>query len=93
MSSCMQLGSARGLSYQVGNAEVHGQGNDGWHQASPECAGKVGDIADEPDDEEDERNSISRARPVVLDQLRDLVLLANSHDYSRVRAEISLWYG
>lgn len=66
----------RGLSYQVRDAEVHGQGNDGGHQAGPESAREVSDVANEPDGEEDERDAVCRAGLVVLYQLRNLVLLA-----------------
>lgn len=83
----MRLG--RWLSYQVCDAEVHGQRNNGGHEAGPECACEVGDIADEPDCEEDERNAVCGARLVVLNQLRDLVSLAIGHDIGRVRHEIS----
>ena len=75
------FGGVRGLSYQVCDAEVHGQRNDCGHEAGPDGAWEVCDITDEPDSEEDERDAVCGARLVVFDQLRDLVLLAISHDH------------
>lgn len=65
----------RVLSYQISDAKVHGQRNDGGHQASPEGARKVCDIADKPDSKEDEGDAVSRAGLVVLDQLGHLVVV------------------
>jgi hypothetical protein len=64
------------LSYQVCDAEVHGQRDDGGDQARPERAEEVGHVADEPDGEEDEGDAICRAGLVVLNQLGNLGVLA-----------------
>ena len=77
-SAQMALGS---LSYHICHAEVHGQRDDGRYKAGPYCACEVRDIADKPNNQEDERNAVCRARFVVLDQLRDLVGISyRSHE-------------
>ena len=35
---------------EVCEAEVDGEGDDGWDEAGPDGADEVGDVADEPDD-------------------------------------------
>jgi hypothetical protein len=72
VSMCVWASLGMGLSYQVCDAEVHGQRDDGGDQACPERAEEVGHVADEPDGEEDEGDAICRAGLVVLDQLGDL---------------------
>jgi hypothetical protein len=42
----------------VGEAEVDGEGDDGGDQAGPDGAYEVGDVTDEPDAEEGERDAI-----------------------------------
>lgn len=64
--------------YQVCDAEVHGQRDDGGHETGPQGAGEVGDIADEPDGQEDQGDPVCGARLIVLDQLGDLGVLAIS---------------
>jgi len=51
---------------EVCEAEVDCEGDDGGDEACPEGAGKVGYVADEPDDEEGEGDAICRARFVVF---------------------------
>lgn len=58
---------------QVGEAEIDCKSGDGGHETSPEGASEVGDVADEPDDEEGERYAFGGALLVVLYQLGDLV--------------------
>lgn len=58
---------------QVGEAKVDCEGDDGGDETGPEGTGEVGDIANEPDDEEGERDAICRARLVVFEQLGDLM--------------------
>lgn len=57
---------------QVGKAEVDCERDDGGHEAGPECADEVGDVADEPDGEEGEGYAIGGALFVVFNQLGDL---------------------
>lgn len=60
---------------EVGKAEVDCEGDDGRDEASPEGAGEVGDIANEPHGQEGERDAVCRAGLVVLNQLRHLGVL------------------
>jgi hypothetical protein len=57
---------------QVREAEVDCECDDGGHEAGPDSADEVGDIADKPDGEEGERDALGGALFVVFDQLRDL---------------------
>lgn len=57
---------------EVGEAKVDCEGSNGGHKISPECAGEVGDVANEPDCEEGKRDAICRARLVVFYELGDL---------------------
>lgn len=52
---------------EIGETEVDGEGNNGGHEASPDGAREVGDVADEPDGEEGDGNAIGRALLIVLD--------------------------
>jgi hypothetical protein len=74
-------------SYQVCNTEVHGQGDDGRHETGPEGACEVGDIADEPDGQEDQGDAVCGAGLVVLDQLGDLRLSVIRLAMSRVGSQ------
>jgi len=67
-----------GVRYQVCDAEVHGQRDDGGYETGPQGACEVGDIADEPDGQEGQGDAVCGAGLVVLDQLGDLRLLAIS---------------
>jgi len=60
---------ALGNEDQVGKAEVDGEGGDGGDEAGPEGAGKVRDVANEPDGEEGERDAVGRGLLVVFDKL------------------------
>jgi hypothetical protein len=64
---------------EVGEAEVDGESDDGGDEAGPESAGEVGDVADEPDDEEGEGDAVGRALLVVFYELGDLGELAVVH--------------
>lgn len=55
--------------HQIRHAEVHGQGDHGGDESRPDCAGEVGHVADEPDEQEGERDAVGVAIGVVLDQL------------------------
>jgi hypothetical protein len=57
---------------QVGEAEVDCEGDDGGHEAGPDCADEVCDIPDKPDSQEGEGDAVCGALFVVLDQLGDL---------------------
>ena len=57
---------------EIGEAEVDGQRNHGGHQTCPCCACEIGDVAYEPDAEEDEGDSLGGFEVVVLNELRDL---------------------
>lgn len=61
---------------KVGKAKVDGKGNDGRDETSPERACEVGNVANEPDNQEGERDAIGRARGVVLNELWDLCMWA-----------------
>ena len=58
--------------HTVCNAEINRDCDDHRHETSPSSADEVADVTYEPDENEDERNSFSRAIAVVFDQLRDL---------------------
>ena len=84
---CVVCGMAGVLSYQVCDAEVHGQRDDGGDQARPQRAEEVGHVADEPDGEEDEGDAICGARLVVLNQLGDLEGVVVSWSLSRASSD------
>lgn len=55
----------------VGETKVDCQSCDGGHETCPKSSGQVGHISNSPDEEEGERNAVSVALLVVLNQLRD----------------------
>lgn len=57
---------------EIGEAEVNGEGDYRGHEPGPDRAGKVCNVSDEPDREEEKRDAFSGALLVVLDQLGDL---------------------
>jgi len=59
---------------QIREAEVDCEGDDGGDKASPDGADEVGDVADEPDYEEEEGDALGGGLAVILDELRDLRL-------------------
>lgn len=52
---------------QVGEAEVHCEGDDGGNELGPEGTSEVGDVPNEPHSEEGEGDAISRGLAVVFD--------------------------
>jgi hypothetical protein len=64
--------SAHGSTHDVGKTEVDCECDYSRHETCPQSAGKVGDVADEPDNEEGQGDAVGRAGLVVFDQLRDL---------------------
>jgi hypothetical protein len=52
---------------EIRAAEVHGEGDDCGDEARPSCAEEVGDIAEEPDGEEEEGDALGGLEAVVFD--------------------------
>jgi hypothetical protein len=53
--------SARGSTHDIGKAEVDCKCDDSRDKMCPQGAGKVGDVANEPDDEEGQGDAVGRA--------------------------------
>jgi hypothetical protein len=61
---------------EVGKAEVNGEGDDGGYETGPDGADEIGDVANEPDDEEGEGDAVGGALLVVFYELGNLGTLA-----------------
>lgn len=66
----------------VGETEIDGESDDGGHEISPECAGKVGDVAGHPYQQEGDGDAVCRGLAVVLNQLRHLTRMSQSQVYA-----------
>lgn len=66
----------------VGETEIYGESDDGGYEISPECAGKVGDVASHPYQQEGDGDTVCRRLTVVLNQLRHLMRLSQSQVYA-----------
>lgn len=56
----------------VRETEVDRYGDDDGHETCPDTSNEVGDVADEPDEDEEEGNGFCVSIAVVFDQLGDL---------------------
>jgi hypothetical protein len=59
---------------EIGEAEVDCEGDHSGHKTCPYCSNEVGDITDEPDDEEGDGDALGGSLSVILDQLRNLLV-------------------
>ena len=59
--------------YRVANAEVKRKGDDGGYKIGPDGTYEVEDIAEGPNEEEEDGNGVSRLADVVFVQLGELL--------------------
>ena len=59
---------------RIREAKVHSERNHGWHETSPYSSEQIGQIADEPDEEEFQGDGLGILGLIVFNELRDLVI-------------------